>query len=72
MTTVTNIILRALPMTPEKALTVSEVAAATGMTSYNVSGKLSKLATYGVINKRPGTTKQNFRWAAKPAAAAAP
>lgn len=35
---------------------------------YVILSRLSKLAAYGVIDKRPGTTKQNFRWAAKPAA----
>ncbi len=66
VTTVTNIILRALPMTPEKALTVSEVVAATGMTSYNVSGKLSKLAAYGTIRTVRAKGERHRYWTDEP------
>lgn len=68
MSEVTDIIIATLAAEPD-GLTSAEVAERTGMTSYNVSGKLSKLAAYGMIDKRPGTTKQNFRWAAKQTAA---
>jgi DNA-binding IclR family transcriptional regulator len=62
---VTDIILATLAGEPE-GLTSAEVATRTGMTSYNTSTKLSKLAAYGVIDKRPGATRRNFRWRAKP------
>ncbi len=65
MSEVTDIILATLEGEPD-GLTSAEVAERTGMTSYNTSTKLSKLATYGVIEKRPGATRRSFRWRAKP------
>jgi DNA-binding IclR family transcriptional regulator len=68
MSEVTDIILATLATEPE-GLTSAEVATRTGMTSYNTSTKLSKLAAYGHIEKHPnGSNRQSFRWRAKPAA----
>lgn len=65
MTTTNNKIVRTLAAAPGGLLSC-EVTAQIGLPSYVVVSRLSKLAAYGEIEKRPGTTKQNFRWAAKP------
>lgn len=70
MTTTNNKIMRALATAPAGLLS-HEVAAETNLPSYVVATRLSKLAAYGVIDKRPGTTKQNYRWTAKPETATA-
>jgi hypothetical protein len=68
MSEVTDIILATLEKAPEGLLS-AEVVARSGLPSYVVGSRLSKLAAYGHIDKRPGTTKQNFRWATKRMAA---
>lgn len=65
MSAVTDMIIATLEDAPD-GLTSAEVAARTGMTSYNTSTKLSKLAAYGQIEKHPnGSNRQSFRWRAK-------
>jgi DNA-binding IclR family transcriptional regulator len=49
-------------------LTTREVIELTGMTSYNTSGKLSKLAACGVIEKITMAGHYRPRWRVKPAA----
>ena len=70
MSEVTNLILATLAAVPA-GMTTSEIAEATGMASYNTSGKLSKLAAYGIIAavKLDG---RRMRWRLKPKAAAIP
>lgn len=46
-------------------LTTREITELTGMTSYNTSGKLSKLAAYGVIEKLTITGDYRHRWRVK-------
>ena len=52
-------------------LTTREITELTGMTSYNTSGKLSKLAAYGVIEKLTITGDYRHRWRVKLGNAAA-
>lgn len=65
MSEITDRILATLANFPE-GLTSAEIAERVDMTSYNICGKLSKLAAYGVIDKRPGANRRSLRWAAKP------
>jgi hypothetical protein len=64
LTTTNKKIIRTLAAAPQGLLS-REVTERTGLPSYVILSRLSKLAAYGVIDKRPGTTKQNFRWRAK-------
>jgi DNA-binding transcriptional regulator GbsR (MarR family) len=60
--TITETILSTLAKHP-LGMTCQEVAAATGMASYNVSGKLSRLAAYGTIEgiKIAGERRTSYR-----------
>ena len=65
MNEVTDLIIATLATAPN-GLTSAEVAARTGMMSYNTSTRLSKLAAYGHIEKHPnGSNRQSFLWRAK-------
>jgi predicted transcriptional regulator len=59
---ITNHILRTLAGAPN-GLTTREIIGLTGMTSYTVSGKLSKLAAYGRIDAvKIGTARMLWRF----------
>jgi len=66
---ITKLILAVLSPFPH-GLTTREVIELTGMTSYNASGKLSKLATSGVIEKFTIAGGYRHRWRVKPGSAA--
>lgn len=66
MSEITDRILATLATSPD-GLTSAEVAARAGMTSYSTSTKLSKLAAYGLIEKRPNGNRRSFIWAARAA-----
>jgi hypothetical protein len=60
----TKLILAVLSPFPY-GLTTREVIELTGMASYNTSGKLSKLAAYGVIEKITTAGEYRHRWRVK-------
>lgn len=62
---ITDAIMAALATAPANGLTTREVIAVTGRASYQVSGKLSKLAAYGKIVKVMPQGQVRARW--KPA-----